>query len=154
MSESAGRALVTGASVGIGRDLAIVLAENKHDLVITARNQQQLEGRPFAVLVMSAINWPVVKPYVAVIASALTEVQPGIVKLIDCGVFIPRSRSALLLHTDPEHRCNLSSRRLDSDSIFVRVSRQLYRHKHQRHFEFVPGCQDQRYPEIYPNLNQ
>src|SRR5438045_741754 len=44
MSESAGRALVTGASVGIGRDLAIVLAENKHDLVITARNQQQLEA--------------------------------------------------------------------------------------------------------------
>jgi short-subunit dehydrogenase len=37
-------ALVTGASVGIGRDLAVVLAENKHDLVITARNQQQLES--------------------------------------------------------------------------------------------------------------
>ena len=37
-------ALVTGASVGIGRDLAVVLAENKHDLVITARNQEQLEA--------------------------------------------------------------------------------------------------------------
>ena len=36
------RALVTGASVGIGRDLAIVLAENKHDLVLTARNEAQL----------------------------------------------------------------------------------------------------------------
>jgi short-subunit dehydrogenase len=37
-------ALVTGASVGIGRDLAIVLAENKHDLVITARNEAQLNS--------------------------------------------------------------------------------------------------------------
>ena len=37
-------ALVTGASVGIGRDLAIVLAEHGHDLVITARNQDQLEA--------------------------------------------------------------------------------------------------------------
>jgi uncharacterized protein len=37
-------ALVTGASVGIGRDLAVVLAEHKHDLVITARNQSQLEA--------------------------------------------------------------------------------------------------------------
>ena len=27
-----------------GRDLAVVLAENKHDLVITARNQEQLEA--------------------------------------------------------------------------------------------------------------
>jgi hypothetical protein len=37
-------ALVTGASVGIGRDLAIVLAEHGHDLVVTARNQEQLEA--------------------------------------------------------------------------------------------------------------
>ena len=36
-------ALVTGSSVGIGKDLAVVLAENKHDLVITARGQDQLE---------------------------------------------------------------------------------------------------------------
>jgi uncharacterized protein len=44
MSDATGRALVTGASVGIGRDLAIVLAEHGHDLVITARNQKQLEA--------------------------------------------------------------------------------------------------------------
>jgi uncharacterized protein len=35
-------ALVTGASVGIGRDLALVLAEAGHDLVVTARNEQKL----------------------------------------------------------------------------------------------------------------
>jgi hypothetical protein len=36
-------ALVTGASVGIGRDLAIVLAEAGCDLVVTARNGEQLQ---------------------------------------------------------------------------------------------------------------
>src|SRR5256885_15720404 len=36
-------ALITGASVGIGRDLAKVFAEHGHDLVITARNTEQLE---------------------------------------------------------------------------------------------------------------
>jgi predicted nuclease of predicted toxin-antitoxin system len=56
-------------------------------------NQQQLEGRPFAVLVMSAINWPVVRPNVPIIAAAIDEAQPGTVKLIDCGVFIRRRAS-------------------------------------------------------------
>jgi short-subunit dehydrogenase len=35
-------ALITGASVGIGRDLAELFAANGHHLVITARNRQQL----------------------------------------------------------------------------------------------------------------
>ena len=30
-----------------------------------------LEGRPFAVLIMSAINWPVVRPHVYAIAAAI-----------------------------------------------------------------------------------
>jgi short-subunit dehydrogenase len=37
-------ALITGASVGIGRDLARVFAEHGHDLVLTARNRGQLEA--------------------------------------------------------------------------------------------------------------
>lgn len=56
-------------------------------------NQQQLQGRPFAVLVMSAINWPVVKPHVAKIADAINAAQPGQMTRIDCGVFVPRSLS-------------------------------------------------------------
>jgi predicted nuclease of predicted toxin-antitoxin system len=53
-------------------------------------NQQQLEGRPFAVLMMSAINWPVVKPHIHKVAVAIDEAQPGTVKTIDCGIFVPR----------------------------------------------------------------
>ena len=52
--------------------------------------QQRLEGRPFAVLILSAINWPVIKPYIHRISAALDEAQSGTVKSIDCGVFIPR----------------------------------------------------------------
>jgi hypothetical protein len=57
------------------------------------RNQQRLEGRPFAVPIMSAINWPVIRPHIHEIAVAIAEARPGTVKTIDCGVFIPRGIS-------------------------------------------------------------
>lgn len=55
-------------------------------------NQQQLAGRSFAVLIMSAINWPVVRPHVEKIAAAVSTAQPGTITLIDCGLFVPRSK--------------------------------------------------------------
>ena len=54
--------------------------------------QQRLEGRPFAVLIMSAINWPVVRPHVDKIAAAIDAAQPGTVEPIACGLFNPRSK--------------------------------------------------------------
>lgn len=57
-------------------------------------NQQSLVGHPFAVLILSAINWPVVRSYIPVIAAALDSAQPGTVVRVDCGVFVPRSKSA------------------------------------------------------------
>ncbi len=57
-------------------------------------NQQRLEGRPFAVLVMSAINWPVVRPHIHKIAAAIDEARHGTVKRIDCGVFSAHSKPA------------------------------------------------------------
>jgi hypothetical protein len=53
--------------------------------------QQRLEGRPFAVLIMSAINWPVVKRHIHKISAALDDARLGTVTKIDCGVFIGRS---------------------------------------------------------------
>jgi hypothetical protein len=46
------------------------------------------------VLILSAINWPVIRPHVATIAAALDRAQAGTVQMIDCGVFIPRSNPA------------------------------------------------------------
>jgi predicted nuclease of predicted toxin-antitoxin system len=56
------------------------------------QNQQRLEDRPFAVLIMSAINWPVVRPHVHKISMALDDARPDTVNTIDCGVFVPRSQ--------------------------------------------------------------
>ena len=58
-------------------------------------NQQRLEGRPFAVLIMSAINWPVVRPHIHKISVALGAARPGTVKTVDCGVWIPRLKQRL-----------------------------------------------------------
>ena len=56
--------------------------------------QQRLEDRRFAVLIMSAINWPVVRPNVHKIAAAVDAARPGTVERIECGVFKPRSTPA------------------------------------------------------------
>ena len=37
------KALITGASSGIGRDMARILAQKKYDLVLVARDKQKLE---------------------------------------------------------------------------------------------------------------
>lgn len=43
LSQSLATALVTGASAGIGRELALVFAEQGHDLVVVARTRSRLE---------------------------------------------------------------------------------------------------------------
>jgi hypothetical protein len=56
------------------------------------QNQQRLEGRPFAVLILSAINWPVIEPHLEKISIAIEQVKLGTVQMIDCGVFVPRAK--------------------------------------------------------------
>jgi hypothetical protein len=53
-------ALVTGASVGIGRDLAECFAANGHHLVITARNRQQLSDLAARLRQQHGINVEVI----------------------------------------------------------------------------------------------
>jgi predicted nuclease of predicted toxin-antitoxin system len=55
-------------------------------------NQQRLDGRPFAVLVMSAINWPVVRPHIEKISIAIDDARPGTILTVDWGIFIARSK--------------------------------------------------------------
>ena len=52
--------------------------------------QQRLLRRPFAVLILSATNWPVIEPHVAKIAQAVDESKPGTVVRVECGKFVPR----------------------------------------------------------------
>jgi len=71
-----------------------LIERERFDVFLTGdknmHKQQRLEGRPFAVLIMSAINWPVVRPHIHRISVALEEAQPGTVTTIDCGTFIAR----------------------------------------------------------------
>ena len=55
-------------------------------------HQQRLELRPFAVLVMSAVNWPVARPHIQTISVVIDSARPGAIGMIDCGAFVPRSK--------------------------------------------------------------
>lgn len=76
-------------------ELLTLIERDNFDVFLTGDKnmdkQQRLGGRPFAVLILSAINWPVVRPHIHRISDALDEAVPGTVKTIDCGVFIPRA---------------------------------------------------------------
>jgi len=78
-----------------GALLALIERERFHVFLTGDKNmqsQQRLEGRPFAVLIMSAINWPVIRPHVHKISVALDDARPGTVNTIDCGTFVPRPK--------------------------------------------------------------
>jgi hypothetical protein len=82
---------------GIKNGALLALIEREgFDVFLTGdknmQNQQRLEDRPFAVLIMSAINWPLVRSHVHKISVALAIARPGTVNTIDCGVFIPRAK--------------------------------------------------------------
>jgi hypothetical protein len=76
--------------------LLMLIERERFDVFLTGdknmASQQRLEGRPFAVLILSAINWPVVRPHIQKISLALDAARPGMVEFIDCGVFVPRTR--------------------------------------------------------------
>jgi hypothetical protein len=56
-------------------------------------DQHTLEDRPFAVLVLSAINWPVIeRMHVETIKLAIEMAQAGSVRTIECGEFVRRAR--------------------------------------------------------------
>lgn len=76
--------------------LLTLIERERFDVFLTGdknmQNQQRLRHRRFAVLIMSAINWPVVRPHVHKISVALDDARPGTVNTIDCGVFVPRPK--------------------------------------------------------------
>jgi predicted nuclease of predicted toxin-antitoxin system len=68
-----------------------LIEQHRFDVFLTGDknmpNQQQLVGRPFAVLIMSTINWPLFKPHLAKIVAAIDAATPGSVHTIECGTF-------------------------------------------------------------------
>ena len=77
-----------------GELLKLIEREGFHVFLTGDKNmesQLRLEGRPFAVLIMSAISWPVVRRHVHIISAALAKARPGRVRTVDCGVFPPRA---------------------------------------------------------------
>lgn len=77
-------------------DLLMLIERERFNAFLTGdknmQNQQRLEGRPFAVLIMSAINWPVIRPHVHKISVALDDARPGTVNTIDGGMFVARPK--------------------------------------------------------------
>lgn len=61
--------------------LLTLIQRERFDVFLTGdknmQNQQRLEGCPFAVLIMSTINWPVVRPHVHKISVALDDARPA-----------------------------------------------------------------------------
>jgi hypothetical protein len=52
--------------------------------------QQNLKQTRVALIVMSAVNWRVIKPHVVRIAEAVDSAERGTVQTIQCGTFVPR----------------------------------------------------------------
>ena len=75
--------------VGIKNGELLKLIENQaFDVFVTGdknmEDKQHLLGRPFAVLIISAINWPVVRQHIEVILVAIEAAVPSIVGSVDC----------------------------------------------------------------------
>jgi len=93
--------VVSMQSGGIKNGVLLTLIESEgFQIFVTGdkntQSPQRLEGRHFAVLVLSAINWPVIEPNLPKIATAIDESKPGTVQIIDCGVFTPRAKRNIL----------------------------------------------------------
>lgn len=59
----------------------------------TIKYEQNMSNRRIGIVSMSDNHWPIVRDYVSTIAEAIEQVQPGEVRSVYCGTFVPR-RSA------------------------------------------------------------
>ncbi len=80
-----------------GRLLAAI-EDQSFEVFLTNDKRMEAEGqlasRRFAILILSATNWPVIEPHVVRIARALEAAKPGEVTRVDVGRFVPRKMRA------------------------------------------------------------
>lgn len=73
-------------------ELLNLVDKNQFDVFLTGdknlRKQQRLKNRPFAVVVLSAINWTVIRKHLPTIAQAVDTARPGTVRTVQCGLFL------------------------------------------------------------------
>ncbi len=85
---------------GLKNGRLLEAAENdSFDVLITGdqtlSSEQNLRGRRLALIVLSAIEWRIIRDRVSMIAAAIDTATPGSVQFVDCGVF-QRKRERLL----------------------------------------------------------
>ncbi len=65
--------------------------DNGFDVLLTGdqtlRHEQNLTGRRLAIIVLSAVEWRIIKDYVAEIVAAVDEAVPGTLQSVNCGTF-------------------------------------------------------------------
>jgi hypothetical protein len=71
-----------------------IVEDNGFDVLVTGdktlHREQNMEGRKIAVVSLSAVNWPVIEPYVDIILAAVDAAEPGSFTRVDCGAFSRR----------------------------------------------------------------
>jgi hypothetical protein len=81
------------ASVKNGKMLALIEEAGFNAFITADKNleaQQSLQGRSFAILLLSTNHWPSIRAHVSKISEALHTCEPGSVTEVDCGAFTPR----------------------------------------------------------------
>jgi hypothetical protein len=53
----------------------------------TLHYEQNMQGRKIALVLLSAVSWPVIEPHVMKIVEAVDKVEPGSFSRVDCGAF-------------------------------------------------------------------
>lgn len=59
------------------------------------RYEQNLSGRKLAIVMLSAIEWRIIKEHMPKIAAAVDQATPGSLTRVECGVFVRRRRPAM-----------------------------------------------------------
>ena len=94
-----GHAVETVASMswlGIQNGSLIKLVGQFFEIFVTAdknmMHQNSMKHLPFAMIVLSTNNWPIMRPHMAIIREAINSTHTGEIKTVDCGQFIPVKR--------------------------------------------------------------
>jgi len=77
-------ALLSAAEAG---GFEVLLTRDK-----TLHHEQNMEGRKIALVLLSAVSWPVIEAHVETIVAAVDGAVPGSFTRVECGVFVRPKR--------------------------------------------------------------